>query len=242
MALLGLGYLNLYTVPVAFVVTLPAIATSYAEARVVFGNIKQAAAESNALARRPGLLGGLMAGLIAAELAALLVVKGLYPDGGHDYYTHYFYYFEAVIENHGLWPNNVWYHYYYDKGAGLYFLGILLTDPLAPQLVTFTFFTAAASALYLTLRKIAPGTLWALIGLIQFISIYIYTPGSALIYSVNGGWGEFEKTHEIIAALVIAAFWMAIETLSSIGEHRRLWLIATSTTIISAVLVNVTMG
>jgi hypothetical protein len=183
-----------------------------------------------------------MAGLIAAELAALLVVKGLYPDGGHDYYTHYFYYFEAVIENHGLWPNNVWYHYYYDKGAGLYFLGILLTDPLAPQLVTFTFFTAAASALYLTLRKTAPGTLWALIGLIQFISIYIYTPGSALIYSVNGGWGEFEKTHEIIAALVIATFWMTVETLSSAGKERRLWLIGASAAIISAVIVNITIG
>ena len=170
-----------------------------------------------------------MAALIAAELAALLVIKGLYPDGGHDYYTHYFYYFEAVIRNHGLWPNNVWYHYYYDKGAGLYFRGMLLTDPLAPQLVTFTFFVAATSALYLTLRRIAAGTLWPFVGVALFIGIYIYTPGLAFIYQANGGWGEFEKTHELTAALVIAAFWMTAEMLSlAKGKAQRLWLIGTA--------------
>ena len=242
--LLSLGYLDLYSVPVAIIITLPIVAASFGDLRSALCQIKRSANEQGAFTRHLGAgpLGWLVAVGAAAALVTLLLVKGLYPGGGHDYYTHYFYYFMTVIRSHGLWPNNVWYHYYYDKGAGLYFLGILLTDPLAPQLVTFTLFAAAALALYLMLRRIAPDTLWPLVGVLQFISIYIYTPGSAFIYWGNGGWGEFEKTHEIIAALVVAAFWMTVEALSSAGRIRRLWLIGGSVTIISAIIVDVIIG
>ena len=64
-------------------------------------------------------------------------LRGFYPGGGGDYYTHYFYYYLAVIQNHGLAPNDVWYHYYYSKGSGLAFLGMLLSDPEAPALTTY---------------------------------------------------------------------------------------------------------
>ena len=61
---------------------------------------------------------GITALLVGMSLIWLLMVRGLYPGGGGDYFTHYFYYYLDVIQNHGLVPNDVWYHYYYSKGAG----------------------------------------------------------------------------------------------------------------------------
>jgi hypothetical protein len=243
-ALLFLGYFSLYTVPVALVITVPVVAASFSDVRATYRDVMRSVRDDGAPRRNfgPGPLGWLVAAIAALDLVVLLLVKGLYPGGGHDYYTHYFYYFQAVIKNHSLWPNDVWYHYYYDKGAGLYFLGILLTDPLAPQLVTFSFFVAATSALYLLLRRIAPGTLWPLVGVVQFIGIYIYTPGSSFLYWGNGGWGEFQKTHELVAALVVGALWATIEALSSAGAKRRLWLISAAATIATSVIINVTIG
>ena len=80
--------------------------------------------------------------------AILLLVKGLYPQGGHDYYLHYSQFYSMVIDSHGIWPNAFWYQYYYSKGVGLMFLSMLLTDPLAPSLVTYCFVIATALALY----------------------------------------------------------------------------------------------
>src|ERR1700735_540266 len=75
--------------------------------------------------------------LIAVVAAWLLLRRGLFPGGSGDYYTHYFYYYLEVLKNHGLAPNDVWYHYYYSKGSGLAFLGMLLTDPESPALTTY---------------------------------------------------------------------------------------------------------
>ena len=37
--------------------------------------------------------------LAAVALIALLLVKGLYPGGGHDYFTHYFYYLQTTARS-----------------------------------------------------------------------------------------------------------------------------------------------
>jgi hypothetical protein len=208
--MLALGYLDLYTVPVAIAATLPLVILSYVPARAAACDIYHAVITDRELK----WLDWLLVALAAIAIIILLMVKGLYPGGGHDYFTHYFYYLQAAIERGGLWPNDVWYHYYYDKGAGLVFLGVLLTDLLAPQLVTFTFMVTAGLALFLLLRRIAPDTLWPLAGTVLFLFVYIYTPGAALLYSMNGGWGDFEKLHEINAALVIAIVWMTFEALT----------------------------
>jgi len=240
LAMLALGYLDLYTVPVAIAVTLPLVVLSYAPARAAAGDIYRAVTAEGGLSL--GVLGWLLLGLAAVAFIMLLLVKGLYPGGGHDYFTHYFYYLQTVIARGGLWPNDVWYQYYYSKGAGLFFLGILITDPLAPQLVTFCFMATATLPLFLVLRRIAPGTLWPLVGIVLFLGIYICTPGAAALYSMNGGWADFEKLHEINAATVIAVVWMTLETLSSTGPMRILWSIGAAATIICAVIVNITIA
>jgi hypothetical protein len=244
LAMLVLGYLNLYTFRVAVIMSLPLVVLSYADVRTFSKDAYRAFASGSAIVSNigTGFLGWLLFGLACGAFIVLLLIKGLFPGGGHDYFTHYFYYYQSVIAHQGLSPNDVWYHYYYDKGAGLYFLGILITDPLAPQLITFTFFATGLTALLVLLRRIAPDTLWPLAGVVLFLVIYIYTPGSAFIYIANGGWGEFEKPHEIVASLVIAIVWMTIQALSEKDRLQVLWSVGAAAAIICAVIVDDTIA
>jgi hypothetical protein len=138
--------------------------------------------------------------LIAFAAAWLLLRRGLYPGGSGDYYTHYFYYYLEVLKNHGLAPNDVWYHYYYSKGSGLVFLGMLLTDPEAPALTTFPCVIFAAVAIATLAARMAPGSLWPAAGALIYLLYYL------LSFSDIGG-NEFQKDHEEIAALVVLTAW-----------------------------------
>jgi hypothetical protein len=129
-----------------------------------------------------------------------LLRRGLYPGGGGDYYTHYFYYYIEVLKNHSLAPNDVWYHYYYSKGSGLTFLGMLLTDPEAPALATFPCVVFAAVAIVTLAKRISPNSLWPTAGALVYLLFY-------LINSINNGTGEFQKDHEEVAALVVLTTW-----------------------------------
>jgi hypothetical protein len=232
--MLALGYLDLYTVPVAIAVTLPLVILSYAPAREAADDICRAVkADDVTHDLGPDPLGWILLILAAVTFGMLLLVKGLYPGGGHDYFTHYFYYFQTVIARGGLWPNDVWDHYYYDKGAGLYFLGILITDLLAPQLVTFTFMAAAALVIFLASRVAAPGTRWPWVAVLLFLTIFLYTPY----------WGEFQKTHELTTALVIAVVWTAGGAFARCGKSQNaVWPVAAVSTITVAVIVTPTIA
>jgi hypothetical protein len=247
-AMLALGFLNLYRSSLVVALTIPVVCLSYFDLRNAISRLYQ----NDNLKSKISKLGGasdrssviFAAGLCALFLAAflsLLLVKGLYPAGGHDYYTHYFSYLRSVITQGGLWPNDVWYHFYYSKGAGLYFLSMLLTDPLAPQLVTFCFIIASSIALFQFLSRIAPQTWWPHAGVILSIGLYIYTPGVAE-YKANGGWGDFEKLHELNAALVIAILWMVSSALEQRGYAAVEWLVAAGCSVIAAIIINVTMA
>jgi hypothetical protein len=140
---------------------------------------------------------------IAAVLVAsivLLLVRGLYPGGGHDYYTHYFYYYIQVLKNHGLAPNDVWYHYYYSRGYGLCFLGMLLTDPEAAELVTFCCVTFAAIAVIALIDRVAPDSFWPAGGALLYL-LYNLIPISRSM------GGAFQEDHETVSALVVLLIW-----------------------------------
>jgi hypothetical protein len=149
----------------------------------------------------PGLL------MVAVVASFFLLIKGLYPAGGHDYYTHYFHFYRTVTETGRIWPNEVWYHFYYSKGAGLFFLGMLLTDPLAPQLVTTTLIVAGAGIIFSLLRNITPWRFFPWLGVALYLAFLIYTPGPEANMR-QGGWGDFEKIHEIVGVLILAIIWM----------------------------------
>ena len=141
------------------------------------------------------------AGLVTLAGMWLFVVKGLYPGGGGDYYTHYFPYALQVLQNHGLAPNDVWYHFYYSKGDGLFFLDMLLTDPMAPSLVTCLFVGAAALAIFdLGKRLGLGGSLWPVCGVLAYL---LY---NAVSMNRAGG-GEFQKSHELVGALMALTAW-----------------------------------
>jgi hypothetical protein len=241
-ALLALGYLGLYTVPVAIGITLPIVALSFFDfstlartARAAWSDRRRANLSLTRLTR------WILSGVAVAAAVMLLAAKGLYPAGGNDYFAHYFRFYEWVIDHHGVWPNEIWYHYFYSKGAGLYFLGMLLTDSLAPQLVTFCFFMVAGLVVFRFIDRFAPGSLWPWVGVILLFSIYLYTPGRGE-FRGNGGWADFEKLHELNASLIVAILWMAATALDSQGRRARPWIAGAASATVAAIIVNVTIA
>ena len=227
-ALLALGYLNSYTVPVAIAITVPALIYAYPDAWRAASRCRHSIFALSTADRHDRI----MACCIAVAAALLLIIKGLYPGGGHDYYTHYFYYYQSVIKHAGIWPNEVWYHYYYSKGLGLYFLGMLLTDPLAPQLVTSCFMAVAAAAIYLAAREIAPATNWPVASVFLFVGFYVLTPN----------WGEFEKQHEFNTALIVGVIWMALRALRTHDRSARIFVAVCGLGIATAIVINTQIG
>src|SRR5262249_11900957 len=120
-------------------------------------------------------------------------------------------------------------------------LGILLTDLLAPQLVTFCFMAVAAIVVYRFIEQLSPGSLWPWVGTILLLGFYVYTPGRSE-FLLHGGWADFEKLHELNAALVIAILWMETNASDRDGRPRPPWVIGAISATTAAVLINVTIS
>jgi hypothetical protein len=200
-AMLILGVLGLYyqAVMVALCLAVLAASARHFGSVAVAGRRKVADRLAELRKRRvsPLEVGVILVAIVAAWL---LLRRGLYPGGGSDYFSHYFYYYLAVLKNHGLAPNDVWYHYYYSKGGGLVFLGMLLTDPEAPALTTFPCVIFAAVAIMTLAARLAPGSLWPAAGALIYLLYYL------LSFNDSGG-NEFQKDHEEITALVVLTAW-----------------------------------
>jgi len=230
--LLVLGFADLYLYPAAVVLgvsgallTPGCVGPTLTELCDRFGLMFKASSRPDAAVK------AFLIALVLSTAGVLLLVKGLYPAGGHDYFTHYFGYDEAVLRNHGLWPNDVWYHFYYSKGMGLFYLSMMLTDPLAPSLVSYSFTLAAAAALYLLVDRMAPAASnWPWVAAIGYLAFDIYTPGFG-VYLTNGGWGDFQKPHEIGAAFVVGFVWLCVGLRDAPRPQRRIWLVAAASCI-----------
>jgi hypothetical protein len=221
-ALLAVGYANLLNATVMVVLTVPVVALSFRELRLVTPG------QRTVISR---LLGGSrlfksLCTLLLFLWCALLLVKGLYPGGGQNYYNHYFPAYQAFLEHGSIWPNEVWQLYFYLKGDGFFFLGMLLTDPLTQQLVVFCFLSTAGLATFLFIRRVAPNTHWPIVGVMLFFAVYIYTPG----------WGEFGKEHEFNTAFVFAILWMVVVALDETLGNRRIWLGAAASAMTAIVI------
>jgi hypothetical protein len=173
--------------------------------------------------------------LMAAPISLFIMVKGLYPAGGHDYFTHYFHFYRTVTETGRIWPNEVWYHFYYSKGAGLFFLSMLLTDPLAPQLATTVMIMAGAGVVFSFLRSATGNSLLPWIGAALYVAFLIYTPGPH-VNLVQGGWGDLEKIHESSGVLMLTLIWLVFLLRQS--ETRRVIGVTLILTMSALVLIN----
>ena len=223
MAMLVLGYLSLYWRVVAWAIAVPLIATSYRHFVLMVGEARSSIArhwQGGSWIDRSLSIAMVVAAVLAGT--ALLLVKGLYPQGGHDYYQHYAQFYAAVIDSHGIWPNLFWYQYYLSKGMGVTFLGMLLTDALAPSLVAYCFAVATALALYALVRDFCSHTLWPWLAVVLYLALNVHTLGTGAYFG-NGGWGHFQKPHEINSPLVFAVLWMSVNMVRSTGELRRVW-------------------
>jgi hypothetical protein len=197
--MLILGTFNLYYQPVMVGICLAVLVGSSKHFIQMMHEIAYAADNQKDIRwyQSPPVLSGILIGL---AIAWLLLVRGLYPGGGGDYFTHYFYYYLSVIHNHGLAPNDVWYHYYYSKGAGLHFLGMLLTDPEAPEVMTFCCVAVATIALANLVYQFSPRSLWPAVCVILYVAYNLV--------QISGGGSEFQKTHEETSAMAIMATWV----------------------------------
>ena len=201
--MLTIGLLNLYyrnAIAGLCAIVLLASAMSFSEAFTVG---RHTLAEQWALFRQRRASAPAVGAMVVAFFAAWLFFRhGVFPGGAGDYYTHYFYYYLAVLKNHGLSPNDVWYHYYYSKGDGLVFLGMLLSDPQATPLTTYVCVLFATIAIWTLTARMAPGSLWPTASTLVYLLFYLF--GSNLL---GTGENEFEKDHETIAALVTLFSW-----------------------------------
>ena len=195
-----------------------------------------------AINRWPALLLQIIVGIgIAVAVTGFLLIKGLYPGGGHDYYGHYFPYYVRVVQTGSILPNDVWYHFYLSKGDGLYFLAMLLADPLAPQLVAAGFILCAACIVYALLRRLSPTGLIPWIGVLLYLTFFIYTPGPDH-FMARGGWGDLEKEHELTAVLLLGIIWCAIRLNDTEDGNKGLWIVGLHASIIATIVITFQLG
>jgi hypothetical protein len=186
------------------------------------------------------LIASLWLAIVAASVVFILV-KGLYPAGGHDYYNHYFHFYRLVIETGSIQTNDTWYHFYYSKGAGLYFIAMLLTDLLAPQLVTTSFIGCGACIVYALLRRASGSILLPLIGVLMYIGLFIIPLVRRLIWRTEGG-AILKKNHELTAVFLIAVIWITYRLSRSDMAATGQWILALHVSIVSVVLLTLPLA
>jgi hypothetical protein len=222
---LGLGYLSLYTRAIVFALTVPFVLLSSLAIEPFFNCARKSlAARLHGYNSSSRILTLTLMTALMITACLVFAVKGLYPAGGHDYFTHYFYYYVEVLKNHGVWPNDVWYHYFYSKGEGIFFLSMILTDPLAPSIVTYCFVAVGTLALFIFIDRLMPGTLWPWAATTCFLAVLIYDGGeTGLSLDNTNYWAEFPKEHEINAAFVVVFVWLCDSMMRASGSKRGLF-------------------
>lgn len=147
--------------------------------------------------------------LALANMAAalfLLVYRALFPseiDG--DVWEHYLHYFHEVTQRaHGLWPNDLWYHFYLSKGAVLQIFAVLLADAMAPQIVSWCFAIVSAAVAFELTRSLTRRLEWGLLAslaVLEAASIFDAAP-------------NFLKHHMVLAGLMALLAWCVVQRLA----------------------------
>src|SRR5215471_11849171 len=230
-AMYALGLLNLYYTPLMVLVAAPAIFASFPHlqdlARMMRGSL---AGDWRSPRRR------LQAGLAVTTILLggfLLSYKGFFPGTDWDSLTHYIHYYSAVLRNHGLAPNAVWYHYFYSKGAGLMFLEMLWTDESGQKLVSYSMVLGAAGAIYCLSKRITRRVEWALATVTVYLSSLIFEP---LQYTT----AAFEKQHLFMASLIVGIVFMLAKLPGIPAESRWCWTVLLALVVVNLAIVSPT--
>jgi hypothetical protein len=188
-----IGFAGLLNLPVALLITIPVLWISYPSIceiqRMLIPEIK--------FGTKFKIFQIVIFGCLIGVIGLLVFSKGLYPGTiDNDVWEHYLHYYREVLQNGSIWPNEIWGHFYISKGAGLFFLGNLLSDPFAAQLVSLGFIIMAGFIVFNILRKYSGDILWAVLGVIIFFAIYD---------------GNFFKHHSVLTGYIAFQIWAAIQ-------------------------------
>lgn len=153
--------------------------------------------------------------LVAGVLTIVYFAHCQYSFDG-DYLTHYGPYYNSVIHNGSLALNEVWYQYFYSKGAGLFYFSMLMTDQVGPLLVSFLFFIFTMLVIYAVIKRASTNSLWA-------IATVIFLLG-AMAWPLEG---FFIKHHCETAATMLSVVCAAVLMFSS--EKNRLFFLFIAT-------------
>jgi hypothetical protein len=216
-----LGYLRLYYFWVLAPITLLLLGASYRS----FGafTLRALAWRKDIWARDGDVVDAVARRLAAAAVifvaALLLALRALPPGGDHDYYTHYLPYFKHVVASHGVWPNDVWYHYYISKGATLVFWSAVLTDLQAPEVVTYAFVLVAGLAGFSVVRRWSGNGVLATAAAVAYLATLV----CPRLRGDPDAWGGFQKHHEQTASLIASLAWLALSVPRCAGRDLWAW-------------------
>src|SRR5207245_2091505 len=122
----------------------------------------------------------LVTALVFAMAAVLFAGRGLFigePD--NDVWEHYLHYYDLVIQNHSIRPNDVWVHFFVSKAAGMFFLASLLGDTFSVQLVSSLATLLMALVGYVFVRCVTRQELPALIAALLLLASWNLIGGEA---------------------------------------------------------------
>ena len=215
LTLICLGFAGLLYRPVVWAITapllaaLPFLAVTPAGARPTLGVGITSAEEA---------VHAVLLVLNAGAAIFLLAYRGLFPseiDGDvWEHYLHYFY--EVTQTTHSLWPGDLWIHFFTSKGATLQMLAILLTDVMAPQVVSWCFVIFMALIAWDVTRTLTGKSHWGLVASLAVLE-------SAAIFDLSP---NFMKHHIVFAGLAGFVGWCVARGLRARELPRRFVLFA----------------
>jgi hypothetical protein len=224
MFVLGLLKLN-YTVT-ALIITIPAAFFAYSEFMQIFPSWRRNFSDFVSQHFKDkgdfnGIATFLIVFTIVIQIIYLFIVKGLLPDLiTNDTVGHYLPYYQEVLNTHSIWMNKFFFHFYYSKGAGLFFLTGLLTDIQTIQIVSFYFLLMSVLTLVALVRKIANDNfIWMLVAVSVYLSSSMITLETGLIVA------EFQKPHIMLGSFIVFMTYLSVSSFSIPESLNSLWFI-----------------
>ncbi len=190
-----LGYLNLWamlslTLPVLFYVP-PSLGQPMTKFK------KDIIDSFNGLERMNAIALGIVLFFLIWVAGMILLSRGLYPGTiENDVWEHYLPYYREVLRTGSVRPNEIWYHFYLSKGAGLFYMAGTLSDALSSSMVSFCFFTMTAAIVFQLIKDLSKDLLWAFSGALLFAACYD---------------GSFFKHHTVFTAFTAFFIWGSIQ-------------------------------
>ena len=204
-----LGTINAYYFTVGLIITTPLVYLSYsdvvklAETAKEYLRSKMQPFNFQAISLSK-FVGYVLIVTAFLEGIAILIVNTLRPIQEWDVFTHYLPYYQEVILNHGIIPNNVWYHFFYNKGSGLFFLSMLMTDKFGSKLISTFFFVVAILILYSLLKQLTKSALLRWFAICLFIPIFWNLSGYRSFFP------SFAKLHIVEMCGLTFSIWLAV--------------------------------